>query len=434
MNHKSFFLVLLFLLFAGSNAFPNNNIAFIYVLDIKPGVMHVELTYNPVVPDSTTFQYGIEFMGGMKDLLTSMVNLHSSSKFKVDSLNRNITFYYSGYTPVQIFYDITDTHKPEQKVVGEMFRPIITDKYFFSLSHTLFLNPDIDEKIQDSSMMAVTLKDNPAFPMYFSFAPEMKPGETVQCRLSDGMDALITGASDLHIEKREMAGIINYIVLRINKDNQDNLSRFMKYFDTYLPAMTDFWGNLNGTYYSLIASPFLNITYHNISGTAFKNGFHVKYSGDTILANDEVVYTISHEIMHRYIGSGCVSLGENNQWFDEGFTDYTTWYLLSQCGIMPPGKLSETVKDTYSKLLSNPVKDTPNEEIMKHFWENHDYEKLPYNRGALFAVYMDNRIVKLSNGTKTYRDFMQDLKSIAENKSEQLSLKDFIFSSIKIYS
>ena len=190
--------------------------------------------------------------------------------------------------------------------------------------------------------------------------------------------------------------------------------------------MNDFWGSLNGTYYSLIASPFLNITYHNISGTAFNGGFHVKYSGDKILANDEVVITISHEITHRYIGSGCVSLGENNQWFDEGFTDYTTWYLLSQCGIMPPERLQATVRDTYKSLSANPVRNTPNEDIMKHFWEDHNYEKLPYTRGSMFAAYIDKRITELNKGSKTYRDFMRELKSFAEQKKEQLTIDDFV--------
>ena len=403
-----------------------DNINLDYHLEIKPGFMHVSLVYTPVIADSTTFKYGNEFYGGMKDLLKSMVNLGASVKFKVDSAKSNITFYHPGNAPVKITYDIIDTHKPEQRVVGEMFRPIITDNYFFSLSHTLFLNPQIDEKLKESIMMSVTLNKNPVFPIYLSFAPELKPGETVTLRLSEGLDALVTGASDLHIEKREMAGIKNYVVLRINKKNSYNLIRFMSYFDSFLPAMTDFWGNLNGTYYSLIASPFLDIDYHNISGTSFNGGFHVKYKGDTILANDEVVYTISHEIMHRYIGSGCVSMGKNNQWFDEGFTDYTTWYLLSQSGIMPPEKLQETVRYTYEKLSANPVKNTSNEEIMKHFWENHDYEKLPYNRGALLAAYINKRITEQSNGTKTYRDFMRSLKAVAEQKKESLTVDDFI--------
>lgn len=423
---KNYLPGILFILITTIQPAVCNNVTLDYHLKIEPGIMHVCVSYTPIITDSTTFKYGNEFYGGMKDLLKGMVNLTSSVRFKVDSVKSNITFYYPDNSPVKITYDIIDTHKPEQKVVGEMFRPIITGNYFFSLSHTLFLNPEIDEKLKDSILMSVTLSKIPVFPMYFTFAPELKPGETVTIKLSDGMDALVTGASDLHIEKREITGIKNYVVLRINEKNSDNLSRFMKYFDAFMPAMTDFWGKLNGTYYSLIASPFLDIDYHDISGTSFRGGFHVKYSGNSILANDEVVYTISHEIMHRYIGSGCVSMGDNNQWFDEGFTDYTTWYLLSQSGIMPPGKLKEIVRDTYEKLSGNPVKNTPNEEIMKHFWENHDYEKLPYNRGALFAAYIDKRITEQSNGSRTYRDFMRSLKAVAEQKKESLTVDDFI--------
>lgn len=416
---------LLLTLFIVNQPAVSANVHLAYYLDIKPNVMHVKFNYTPILPDSTTFEYGNSY-GGMKDLLNSLVNIQSSAKFKIDSANRKITFYYRGKSPVKITYDIIDTHKPTHKVVGEMFRPIVTNNYFFSLTSTLFLNPDLEKKSQDSLMMSVTLNRKAAFPMYFSFAPELKPGKTVNVKISEGMDALVTGASDLHIEKREMAGIKNYIVLRINEKNKSNLNRFMNYFDTFLPAMTNFWGNLNGTYYTLVASPFLDIKYHNISGTAFNGGFHVKYSGDTILANQEVVITISHEIMHRYIGTGCVSIQGDNEWFNEGFTDYTTWHLLSQSGIITNERFKEIVKDTYNKLAANPVRNTPNEEIMKHFWGDHNYEKLPYQRGAMFADYIDNRIAELSNGTKTYRDFMRNLKAVAEQKKAPLTVNDFI--------
>jgi predicted metalloprotease with PDZ domain len=424
-NMKKTIFCLLFTLFLVNQSAVSAKVHLAYYLEIKPNVMHVRLNYIPVIPDSTTFQYGSS-NGGMKDLLNSLVNIQSSVKFRIDSVNRKITFYYRDKTPVKITYDIIDTHKPAHRVVGEMFRPIVTDNYFFSLTPTLFLNPDIEKKLQDSLMMSVTLNRNAAFPMYFSFAPELKPGETVNLKLSEGIDALVTGASDLHIEKREMAGIKNYIVLRINEKNTDNLKRFMTYFDAFLPAMTNFWGNLNGTYYTLVASPFLDIKYHNISGTSFNGGFHVKYAGDTILANEEVVITISHEIMHRYIGSGCVSINGDNQWFNEGFTDYTTWYLLAQSGTITTERFKAIVKDTYNKLATNPVRNTPNEDIMKHFWENHNYEKLPYQRGAMFAAYIDKRIAELSNGSKTYRDFMRNLKALAEQKKEMLTVDDFI--------
>lgn len=387
--------------------------------------MHTTLTYTPIATDSTVFKYGNEFYGGMKDLMKSMVNLESTVTYKIDSTSSHVTFYHPKNKSFEIKYDIIDTHTPEQRVVGEMFRPIITDNYFFSLSHTLFLKPETDKENKDISM-SVTLEKKPAFPMYFSIDPEMKPGKAVNLTLEEGMNALACGATDLHIETRELDGIKNYIVLRIRKDNKYNLDRFMNYFDAFIPAMNDFWGNLEGDYYSLIASPFLDIDYHDISGTAFNNGFHVKYSGDTILANNEVVSTISHEIMHRFIGAGTVSLGTEHQWFDEGFNDYTTWYLLAKSGITTQEDFKNSIEQTYQELTDNPVNNTPNSEVMKRFWEGKYYKHLPYQRGAMFAAYLDKRITELSNGSKSFQDFMRRLKSTSEQKDALLTEDDFI--------
>ena len=403
----------------------SSKVNFDYKLKIDEGIMHVLLNYTPVTPDSTTFQYGCPY-GGMNDLFNSFVNLKSSARFKIKANEKKVTFYYQNNNPFEITYDIIDTHKPEHKVVGEMFRPIINRNYFFALSTNLFLTPQLEKTIIDSLYMSVTLHKNPIFQMYFSFKPELKPEEKFVLKLSEGLDALITGASDLHVEKRESAGIKNYVVLRIDENNNYNLKRFMDYFDTFLLAMNEFWGNLNGTYYTLVASKFQDINYHSISGTAFKGGFHVKFSGDTILANKDVMITVSHEIMHRYIGSGCITLGDDNEWFNEGFTDYTTWYLLSECGLISKADFKNIISVTYNNLLQNPFRNTSNAEIQKHFWENHYYEKLPYNRGALFAAYIDNRINEIYKSKKSYRDFMYNLKSFAENKNKELSVEDFI--------
>ncbi|UZR96643.1 M1 family aminopeptidase [Chondrinema litorale] len=420
---KHFLLILTTLLLNFHLSFAQVDLA--YRCKIEPNVMHTTLSYSPIETDSTTFKYGNLYYGGMKDLMKSFVNLKASVPFKIDTVNSNVIFYHPDNQKIEINYDIIDTHTPEQKVIGEMFRPIISDSYFFSLSHTLFLKPETDKE-EKSIIMSVTLEKNPAFPMYFTFAPELKPGKTVKLNLEEGMDALVCGATDLHIETRELDGIKNYIVLRIREDNKYNLDRFMNYFDAFIPAMNDFWGNLEGDYYSLIASPFLDIDYHDISGTAFNNGFHVKYSGDTILANNEVVSTISHEIMHRFIGAGTVSLGTEHQWFDEGFNDYTTWYLLAKSGITTQEDFKNSIEQTYKELADNPVNNTPNSEVMKRFWEGKYYKHLPYQRGAMFAAYLDKRITDLSNGTKSFQDFMSRLKATSEQKEALLTVDDFI--------
>jgi predicted metalloprotease with PDZ domain len=395
-----------------------------YELELAKDTMHVAMTYLPISPDSTVLHYGNPFFGGMKDQLNSLINIKTAVKYRTDTIQNQLIIYHTDNQPIKINYDIIDTHLPTHRVVGEMFRTIITDSYFFSLSNTLFLHPQVADSLQETMRMSVKAVSNPPYPLYYSFSPQLAAGETANISWKEGLNALTMGASDLHIEKRELGGIMNYIVLRIHEKNGYNRERFMHYFDTFMPAMTDFWGNLEGDYYSLIAAPFVDIDYHKISGTAFQNGFHVKYSGDTLLADNEVVQVISHEVMHRYIGAGRVSLGENHQWFDEGFTDYTTLLLLSDCGMISKEKFHENIRKTYQELSANPHRNLPNEEVMKHFWESKSYEKLPYHRGALFAAYLHHQMTASGQNPHTFRDFMRDLKNSAQI-SNQLTLKDF---------
>jgi predicted metalloprotease with PDZ domain len=421
---KNLLWPLVFCCFA-CNVSKENGPTLAYSFDIEPDTMHVQLRYTPVSPDTITFQYGNLYYGGMTDLMNGLVNLTSSVPFTIDSVKSRMTFSFPEAEPILISYDIIDTHTPAMRVRGEMFRPILTSNYFFSLSHSLFLDPLMSKETKDTVQMSITLEPKPMMPMYFSCAPALKPGKTITISLKDGMDALVTGATDLQIENYNLGGISNYIVLRVNEKNQYNQERFRKYIDAFLPAMNEFWGNLEGEYYSLIAAPFVDIDYHNISGTSFQNGFHVKYSGDTILANEEVVLTISHEIMHRYIGSGAVTMSDEHQWFNEGFTDYTTWYLASQCGVVPAQRLAEKVRETYTQLATSPVRNTPNADIRRHFWEGKDYERLPYQRGALFAAYLDKQISKAGDKSG-FRNFMRMLKTRGESQEKLLTPADLV--------
>ena len=51
---------------------------------------------------------------------------------------------------------------------------------------------------------------------------------------------------------------------------------------------------------------------------------------------------------------------------------------------------------------------------------------MPYQRGAMFAAYLDKRITELSNGSKSFQDFMRRLKSTSEQKDALLTEDDFI--------
>lgn len=387
-----------------------------YQLEMVPDTIRVQMTYIPQEKDSSVLEYGSPFFGSMKDQMRSVIHLQMKQAYRIDSMAAQVIVYHDDAMPLEISYELIDTHLPRHRVVGEMFRLLINETYFFSLTNTLFLHPMVPDSVQDQHLMEVKAIPHPLYPFYYSFAPELRPGEDAVVSWKKGLNALVMGASDLRLEKRMDGGISNYVVLRIQEKNSYNLDRFMTYTDAFLPAMTDFWGELNGDHYSLIAAPFVDIDYHKISGTAFQDGFHVKYSGDTVLVDEEVVSTISHEIMHRYIGAGSVSMGEQHQWFDEGFTDFTTWYVLMKCGLISESQFYQKIRVTYEELQANPQNQLPNSEVMKHFWEGKDFENLPYQRGALFAAYLQQQLSVPEVSEDRYRQLMRDLKAISQEK------------------
>lgn len=58
----------------------------------------------------------------------------------------------------------------------------------------------------------------------------------------------------------------------------------------------------------------------------------------------------------------------------------------------------------------NPVRAVPNDSITwDTFWGNRHYQKLPYQRGLLYALLVDQQIKQASNGMKSLDDLMGDV-------------------------
>ena len=391
-----------------------------YTLRAEQGRLHIAVEYPNTESRPMKFIYGDVYYGGMKDLMRGFHMVSCSVPFEIDSLESALICLPKSAQTIKIEYYITDTHLAEQKVRGEMFRPILTKDYLFSLSHSLFIRPENLDK-NEGRMASFKLAPSQVMPIFCSFAPSLQKGGRVDLPYKIMMDALIMGAVDLHVEEKIMCGIANYLVLRVPSADHYNFKRFDGYIEAFMPSMEAFWGSFPGEFYSLIAAPFVDIAYHDVSGTAFYNGFHIKYSGDTVLANGTVVNVVSHEIMHRFIGAGSVSMGEVHQWFDEGFTDFTTWLILKNAGLIDEKRFFALIRETHKNLQNNPANHISNGEIQDHFWDNHDYEKLPYQRGALFAAYLYKKM-----GQENYQSLMRSLRKNTESKQSNLLPEEFI--------
>jgi hypothetical protein len=399
-----------------------------YLLSYYNNRIHVKLYYKPVEKDSIKFTYGEPMFGGQPDIIKGItaIKVSDGTKFRFNDSSREISVIYKSVRTVVIEYDIIDTHTAVHGLRGELFRPMISENYFYCHGINLFLNPFF----RDSTIKAVqtvSWEKLPGFRLFQSFDPENDGTGLSHGEPGDFLFKLITGAPDMITEKTKIDGTVNYLILRINKDRDYNIKALTDYFEKYYTGIRRFWNDTAHQSYSLIVQPFLSID-HNMGGMSLGNGFAGKYSFkiDTILSPDRML-VLSHEIGHHWIG-GKIDTDIKDQWFGEGFNDYLTYYTLAMTGLMTPGQFEHGFNSILESHYSSKINSLPNDSVWKNYWKMGDYNKLPYRRGEIFAFYLDNQIRIMSSGKKNLHDLMISLQEFCNNKNKgyQLSIDDFI--------
>lgn len=392
-------------------------------------IVHVRLLYSPIQEDSTSFTYGEPRFGGQADIFEGIKNVRVSSQgsLRIDTASRTIAVHYPGKKTVVLDYDVQETHTKGQGFKGELFRPMIRNDYFYCHGVNLFLAPVLKNPDR-AATQSLSWTKLPPFPLFYPFDPGNRGEKSSAGRVSSFMFSPITGSHDLTVEEVRVGSSTNYLVLRLNRQNAFNREIIVDYFKRYFSVIRRFWNDDDTGHFSLILHPFLDVD-HNIGGVAFSNGFLSKYlhRTDTILTADRI-FNLSHETGHHWIGGGFLSMGTENQWFDEGFNDYVTYYALVASQYLKPPAFESGLNDIFKKHYSSAVNRTPNDSVFLNYWKMGDYNKLPYWRGCIFAFYLDNQIGLTSGGRKGIRDLMLSLASFCKGKKDdyEMTVADFI--------
>jgi predicted metalloprotease with PDZ domain len=363
--------------------------------------------------------------GGQPDILKCLSNLqvNAPATFKTNEKARRFTIYYTKNKPITLRYDIIDTVTAKKDIRQELFRPMISDDYFYCHGVNLFLNPQpINKELKP--VLSVKWEKGPGFPLFYGFDPENAGRKKLTLPADSIMFSLLTGATDLSIDKFELHGVKNYIVLRgMGKENFNRMA-VRDYFIRFNESIRKFWDDYSDPCFSLVLQPFLDPA-HSASGVAYANGFIGKYKSDTIVQPDRV-YVISHEIGHHWLGHK-LEMNISNQWFGEGFNDYITFNTLLTAGQITPADFETRMNDVMKLHYGSTIKNTPNDSVFANYWKMGDYNKLPYRRGCLFAFYLDNQIRILSNGQKTIRDLLRNMAAFRKTKpvGYEISVDDF---------
>ena len=299
----------------------------------------------------------------------------------------------------------------------DVYRPIITDEYFQLFGHHLFMVP-------------IAATEDQAFDVEINW--DMDESVTLQNSFGGGqndqlidnvtLDQFLTSnfvGGDFRRYEFDLEGNKVSFAIRDQWQQFDD-STMVAVLKETMKAQRDFWKDHSQPYFSVTMIPTVQERGSSFQGTGLTHSFATAASNNEYLEVEGLVYLLNHELQHNWTGSKIKNENEEEQyWFSEGFTDYYTWKNIAQNNIygLDGSFFIDELNKVIKALYASPVKEAPNSEITyDNFWADRAYAKLPYQRGAIFAFYLDSRIQRDSHGEESLDNLMLDFLDTADHK------------------
>jgi len=141
----------------------------------------------------------------------------------------------------------------------------------------------------------------------------------------------------------------------------------------------------------------------------------------------------THEFTHSWIGVDLVAKNPNweeMKWFTEGFTNYYALRVNYNAGIITESQFLAILNGYIQNYLLSPYRSATNDEYVNGYRFDNKLEKLAYEKGAVFAFFLDGYIRRESANQYNIDDFMLSLLSIPSKAKIQKNLNHEIMNSI----
>jgi predicted metalloprotease with PDZ domain len=383
--------------------------------------------------DSTYFHFSNKHWGE-ENLLKCLTGFSGKKySFRVVPDSNRIVVYHPKSDFVSFSYRIKQDHEEGNQDI--FFRPRVQQAYFHIPAESMFVVPEsIFASGEDDPMIHAELKWT-GFPADYAihnmFGSQQRE-QVIDAHLwSEFYNALFVGG-DYRIHPFMHNGKNIYLAIRGDwyvYTDEALLNTFRK----TLITQRQFWNDDDFDYYTVIITPTFTdkdstSRGQGMNGTRMHHGFMIQSTNNTDNSEDVMRYIFNHEMMHDWIGGKITMQQEElNYWFSEGFTDYYAFKnrlrnsdvsMKEWTGLFN----TEVIKAHYR----NPQRNIDNYVIKDDFWKSRDIEKVPYRRGAIFALWVDLEIQKRSNGTSSLDDVMRDLLRICDSSGTRFSDELFL--------
>jgi predicted metalloprotease with PDZ domain len=132
--------------------------------------------------------------------------------------------------------------------------------------------------------------------------------------------------------------------------------------------------------------------------------------------------------MHHWFGTIIKNGTPENayKWFSEGFNDYFAHVAMEEGGLFGPSEFKDRINYIIKLYQSDSTNQWPNEKLEKDYWASSKINILPYQRGLIFALYLDEAIKKQTSGKLALKNVILQLLAEARLQKKGFSLPWFL--------
>ncbi|WP_400193299.1 hypothetical protein [Hymenobacter sp. B81] len=389
----------------------------------------------PRAADSTSFHYASHVWGedNLQRCLTGLAGENPQYRFRLVPDSSRVVVYHPHGKSVRFSYRV----KQDQPRYNEQVfnRPYVADTYFHVLGESLFMVPESALRGPEPDPEFAADIRWVGFPAGYTLHNTLSPGATEQRfrgKVWTQFYRSLYVGGDYRIHRLPCRNNVVHVALRGQWQVYDE-PKLLSLLQNAIVAQRDFWRDHKADYFSVVMSPTVTSTdtgSHVVSmkGAGLHQGFVLQSTNNPYNNWDMLRYMFNHEMMHPWMGGQIATAHEElNYWFTEGFTDYYALKNRLRSGDLTFDQwLKAFNSDVIRRLYNNPQRNQPNYLIKDNYWQNPSFAKLPYRRGALFAFWLDNRILRKSNYTRSLDDLMRELLQACRQPGQQFTDERFL--------
>ncbi|HZW10128.1 MAG TPA: hypothetical protein VFF69_09520 [Phycisphaerales bacterium] len=329
---------------------------------------------------------------------------------------------------IEVAYELTPHDREELPAGHNDYRPLVRDGLFHAIgNHALLLPEDGDAEV----LCALRWQGFEGWTLASSLGPGAAPAHAL-LSIDDLRSCFFIGGEPprVRLAKRDLpGGAVGLAVIDADWGFTDD--RLMDLVMDVVRVERDFFADHTDPWFLVALTPNggrASGQSFSLGGTGLTDCFALYCNTGLDLApggahTEHVLRLLAHEYFHTWNGRKLrIDAPEGAAyWFSEGFTDFYARRLLRQAGLFADEGYLGSLNRSLADFDGNPLRHAPNERIVADFWNDAHVGALPYRRGDLLALAIDEAIAAKSGGAESLDDLMRELHARAASGAPPLT-------------